>query len=242
MLTEENIKKFQGIEKVHISISIDGFDKKTYEDIRVNGNFDLLKENLQILKHYKNKFKNLTYALMMVPQKRNYDSIIKAFDFAVENDFCDIRFLNLNDNRKSIILNNEELNIVKRQIYECIESKYKNNYNISINTNIDLEKEKLIEYNPNFNYKETDILNYFDNNSNICKAPFTNILIHRFRKVSLDCLCNFSIGKTINTLDEAWNSKYMQKIRKGLLENDPISSCKNCYKYNIVNENKNKGI
>lgn len=238
LLTEEKIKKLQDVEKVHINISIDGFDKKTYEDIRVNGNFYLLKENLQILKYYKNKFKDLTYELMMVPQKRNYDSIRKAFDFAIENDFSGIRFLNLVNNTKNnnICLNNNELDVVKKQIYECIKIKYVNKYSININTDIDLDQNKLIECN--MNYNDTDILEHFDSNNviDICKAPFTNIVIHKFGAISLDCMCGFDIREKVNSLEEAWNNQYMQQIRKGLIENKPVSSCRNCYKDNFFKQ------
>lgn len=231
-LLKENLLKKMCNLSVTIHISIDGFDKETYEGIRKGASFDILKDNLKNLKSIKKEkgFEELKYELFMVPQKLNYTQVCKAMDFAKLYDFVGIRFMQVRGFKKdSFMLNDEEYNIVKKQIYECI--NLSNNEKVRIDTDIPMDYENT-----------PDLKDYLIKDFNdICLVPWKSISIQKFGNVSLDCLCNFSRRESVNTLEEAWNSKYIQDIRKGLIEKKPISSCRNCYKNNLYKENEKYG-
>ena len=223
LLNENLLKKMSNL-SVTIHISIDGFDKETYENIRKGASFDVLKDNLKCLKDIKNQkgFEELNYELFMVPQKLNYNQVYKAIDFAKLYNFVGIRLMQIRGFKKDIfMLNSEEETIVKKQIYECI--------NLSKNDNIRIDTDIPMNYENTPELKDYLIKDF----NNICLIPWKSISIQKFGKVSLDCLCNFSKRESVNTLEQAWNNEYIQEIRNGLIKNKAISSCRNCYKNNI---------
>ena len=230
LLTKDVINKLKNL-KVYIHISVDGFDETTYESIRVGGSFFKLCENLKYLVEIKDnkEFQNLCYDMFMVPMKQNYQQVEKALDFALKYKFHGIRFLQIRG-AENCLPNEDEQNYIKKQIYENFKKIKKFDLQISIDSDIPLDYHKT-------NDLSTTLINNF---SNICKYPWTNIAIQRFGTVSLDCLCDFKNNEIINTLDDAWNSQYMQEIRKGLIENKPISSCKTCYRNNLFHKIKDK--
>ena len=227
LLNESLIEKMYDM-SIILHISIDGFDKKTYESIRVGASFDVLKKNLQLLNSIKNKqgYKQLRYELFMVPQKLNYTKVVDAVDFAKQYGFSGIRFLQIRVYaNKNCLLNNEESSFVKKQIIACMERVKIEELNINIDTDIPLD----------YDDERTNCLkNYLIKDfRDICVAPWKTISIQKFQQVSIDCLCNFKKADVVKTLEDAWNSQYIQKIRKGLVANKPFSSCMNCYKNSL---------
>ncbi|MDD3730112.1 MAG: radical SAM protein, partial [Endomicrobiaceae bacterium] len=97
LLLGKNMSMFENM-KVTIGVSVDGFEKDIYEKIRINGNFDVLTENLLILKQSmeKESFKQVKTILRMVIMKNNYKQVMKAFDFALKYNFGALSFLKLN--------------------------------------------------------------------------------------------------------------------------------------------------
>ncbi len=65
----------------HIGISIDSFNKKTYEAIRVNANYDRVIENIQFLAEYSRK-KNTFLTLSFCPLRSNWNELPQVLEFA----------------------------------------------------------------------------------------------------------------------------------------------------------------
>lgn len=230
LLNENLIKKMCDM-SIILHISIDGFDKTTYESIRVGASFDVVKENLKLLSSIKNKkgYEKLRYELFMVPQKLNYTKVDDAVNFAKQYGFTGIRFIQIKGRGyENFLLNNIESSFVKEQIMKCIDRVKNENLNINITTDIPL------------NYQKTkDLQKYLIKDfKDICLVPWKTISIQKFKKISLDCLSDFKKSFTADTLEQAWNSQYIQDIRKGLIENKPVSSCVNCYKNKLFNDIK----
>ena len=73
---------------LHFNISIDSLQKKRYEEIRINGDFDTLMKNFKIFHRYC-KQGNRELAVMVNPMRMNWDEMV---DFAL---FCEKNETNL---------------------------------------------------------------------------------------------------------------------------------------------------
>jgi len=170
LLLSKNISIFENM-KASIGVSVDGFDKETYEKIRINGNFDELLENMKILKQSlkKDSFKQVRTLLNMVIMKNNYKQIRQAFDFALKYDFGALNFLKLHGSKDCMPDVYEMSNAVK-QIHEYMDIIEKEKYNFQIftdpNLNIVRNNQKNL-YN-NLNLERNEL--YFK-----CKIPWKNI-------------------------------------------------------------------
>lgn len=82
LLSKENIKKLLSARPNIVSISIDGTNKKSYEKIRVGGNFDVVINNLKNLIEYRNKTGSKSKIhVNFVLQKNNIKEIVKFIRF-----------------------------------------------------------------------------------------------------------------------------------------------------------------
>ncbi len=70
---------------VHINISIDSLQKERYEQIRINGKFDLVMTNFKKFKHYSNN-KNRLLCIMVNPMRNNWEEMVEFTQFANSND------------------------------------------------------------------------------------------------------------------------------------------------------------
>jgi len=83
-LTKKRIK-FILDNRITLSISIDGVTKETYEDIRKNGNFDLLIKNIEMIKRLREINPNDDYCVLgfvIVLFKRNIDELLDLIKMA----------------------------------------------------------------------------------------------------------------------------------------------------------------
>lgn len=238
LLNKQQIYKFKNM-NVAIHISIDGFDKQTYESIRINGSFDVLKGNLKVLKELKEQeeFKNIKYILFMVVMNKNYNKIKDCLSFALEYGFDSIRLLKLNgDNVKQYLPNLEETNVVYNQISECLKRIKKENLQICLDIDPALGYKKVYDNIPSHTNNNVSCTTKNVLHNIICKQAFRTLLISRDSYVSLDCLCNIMPKYKVETIEQGWNSVYLQQIRKGLIENIPFDMCKRCYENNLFKQ------
>lgn len=69
---------------VHLNISIDSLDKKTYEAVRINGNFDVLMKNFAIFKEYCHT-NNRGLSVMVNPMRNNWKEMPNFLTFCNEH-------------------------------------------------------------------------------------------------------------------------------------------------------------
>jgi len=225
LLLGKNIAMFENM-KASIGVSVDGFDKNTYEKIRINGNFDVLTENLEIFKQsmQKESFKNITTALHMVIMKDNYIQVKNALDFALKYNFKALRFFRLNS-ATQYALNQNETDIAISQIHECMDIIEKEKYNIQIftdpNLNVVRNNQKKLYNNLNLVRNELCFK---------CNIPWKNLSVSVNENVYFDCRSDCKKFGRFETIEKSWNSLAMQKIRQSIIDGTYIKPCNNCRK------------
>lgn len=84
-ILNEKVKNILGKLKFNISISVDGFSKETFENIRKNAHRDLVYENLQFFKNYaqqNNTFFNVKICIL----KQNFQELPALFNYFNQQD------------------------------------------------------------------------------------------------------------------------------------------------------------
>lgn len=219
----ENLSKFENM-KASIGVSIDGFDKITYEKIRVNSNFEVLLENLEALKECmgKKSFQHVNTCMYMIIMKDNYHCVKDAFNFALKYKFNAIRFLKLNFSIE-YMPDKHEFDYAIKQIHECMDIVDNEKYNIQIFTDPNLN---VVRKNRENLYNDNGIIR---NNFGIkCDIPWKNISIAMNNEIYFDCRCDCNqIGK-FETIEKSWNGKEIKKIRQAIIDGNLIEPCIGC--------------
>lgn len=223
LLLSDNISMFENM-KVSVGVSVDGFDKDTYEKIRRNGNFDVLTENMAALSGLiqKESFKQVKTLLHMVIMKNNYKQIRKAFDFALKYNFSILNFLKLNS-AFQYMPNEQEMEYAVNQIQQCMDIVDREKYSIQIFTD------------PNLNVVRKNQKNLYNNVSLVqnelyvkCNVPWKNISVAVNGGVYFDCRSDCKTFEHLETIEKSWNSLAIQKIRQAIIDGNYIEPCKDC--------------
>lgn len=223
LLLGQNISMFENM-KVSIGVSVDGFDKDTYEKIRYKGDFDVLTENMEVLSGLikKDSFKQLKTLLHVVVMKNNYKQIRKAFDFALKYNFSILNFLKLNS-AFEYMPDEKEMEQAVCQINECMDIIEKEKYNIRIFTDPNL---KVIRKNQKNLYNNVSLV---QNELYVkCNVPWKNISIAPDGGVYFDCRSDCKKFDNLETIEKSWNGPAVQKIRQSIIDGNYIEPCRDC--------------
>ncbi|MDD3065674.1 MAG: radical SAM/SPASM domain-containing protein [Endomicrobiaceae bacterium] len=225
LLLLENLAMFENM-KASIGVSVDGFDKNTYEKIRLNGRFEVLLENVAALKTalQKESFKEVKSFLYMIVMKENYFQIRQAFDFAVKNGFCVLKFLKLNgEPQNSSRLSQTESNEAAKNINACMDIIEKEHLNIKILTDPDLnvvrKNQKNLYNNKSINRSAFGVK---------CDVPWKNISVSINNDIFFDCCSDRKEIGHFETVEKSWNSLAIQKIRQAVIDGVYIEPCNKC--------------
>lgn len=223
LFLHKNMAIFENM-RASIGVSVDGFDKETYEKIRINGNFYTLLENMETLKQSlkKDSFKQVRTLLHMVIMKNNHKQIMQAFDFALKYNFGALSFLKLNS-AFEYMPDEKELRYATDKINECMDIIEKEKYNIQIFTD------------PNLNVVRKNQKNLY-NNSNLvrnelyfkCNIPWKNLSVSFNEDIYFDCRCDCKNFGKFETIEKSWNSLAIQKIRQSIIDGVYIEPCTDC--------------
>ena len=88
-LLRDRLRCFDGFKKYHVRISIDGFDKQTYEYIHRGARFERLLEGIDALNQARSEL-NLSTSMVMILMRSNFHGLETLFDFADEHLFSDV--------------------------------------------------------------------------------------------------------------------------------------------------------
>ena len=195
-------------------ISIDAPNKELYEKIRKGSNFDILINNLLILK---NKTKNIKFDLYLncIVMKENYKHLEDMIFFANKFGFTKIFFLALNSRE-----NYDE-------IIEYLKKKIPTYYNLAKKYNITIESSL-------FDFLTTKKDKRVDNstlNNLYCKLPWIGFYITYSGMVKFSCICNIFESKSLlkdKSILEIWNSKEVVDIRSKITNYKNKDLCKDC--------------
>lgn len=252
LLNERVINKLINY-NVDLYISVDGLTKDIYESIRVGADFDLLINNLQLLKEIKSGYTDhvMNLGLNVLVMKKNIDQIEFYPEFAYKYGFkklCVNAFGPdfISDENIFHYNKNKEFEIKIMQIKEKLLNKCKD-------LNIELfdclptfqQQESVIE-----NFKKDEIenderqnkINNVDINDvkskisedkvMLCHIPWQKIFIDSDGTINPECFCDRNnpagnIDK--DKIADIWNGKIMQEYRTIIANESYHSRCsKNC--------------
>lgn len=237
-----------------IVFSIDSPFKETYEEIRIGGKFEKLKENLKkIYQARKIKKYNLCLTLNMVIMRKNYNEIEDMLYFAKEYGFDAVVLapvegnVRIDENFFKKCLDSEciEKMAVKRYHFEQIANKLGIHLENRIPQNIRYHTEQSFKQNIRNEVPNTSFKSNFNQKINekqlFCYAPFRQM----FKAIDYSnplCCCDINIVKneqeenmTDNSILKSWNSSNMIFYRKKILEHN-YTNCSNiCLNSNYDN-------
>ena len=222
---------------IFVTLSIDSFDKKTYEQIRVGGKFESLLKTLAMIKNYSDNVKKINYNIIVVVMSLNYKQLYDIFNFAVEYKFGTVSFqdyipkildsnLGLSNQEKEFVL--EQIKrfklLNKIIVHTNISLNHHNDFNtdigfknkknsnkIQIEDNIDIEQDVSVYHNV-----EDSLI---DNISNIfCLSPWKVLCIDSYKNIRFACLSK-AIRCRCSYFD-VWNCKDVLDYRTAVLHQD----------------------
>ncbi|MDD5012034.1 MAG: radical SAM protein [Candidatus Nanoarchaeia archaeon] len=223
LLNEENITKILETGVDVLSISIDGTTKKSYEQIRVGGNFDTVRQNVKRLVEERNKVNSSTEVHMFfVLQAKNIQELpnfVKLADELGVNYVAGSFVVNLGDNKNEknkIFDYKEKVDELVRETEEAVK-----------NAKAKVSIEPLLEYIKSSGSKE------FYNEDMPCFMPWYSVFITWDGWVNP---CDFSCDNEIvfgnvfeKPFKEIWNNEKLKNFRIQLLNSrKEIPLCKNC--------------
>ena len=252
LLNERVINKLLNY-NVDLYISVDGLTKDVYEAIRVGANFDLLMNNLKLLKEIKSGFTNhvMNLGLNVLVMKKNIDQIEFYPEFANKYGFkklcvnafgpdfiSDENIFHYNKNKefeikimqiKEKLLNKcRDLNI---ELFDCLPTFQKE---ASVITDFKKDEIENDEHKNKINNADINDTNSKAKEDNImlCHIPWQKIFIDSDGTINPECFCDRNnpvgnIGK--DKISDIWNGGIMQEYRNIIANESYHARCaKNC--------------
>jgi MoaA/NifB/PqqE/SkfB family radical SAM enzyme len=227
---------------IMLSISIDATNKELYEKIRINGNFEKLINNLNILKQYKSKATKLRTMMSVIVMSINYHQIKELIDFAISYGFGKIRFQQymFNYTGQNLSPSRDQLQQALQTI-SLFQEKYKNK-------EIRTEIENALSLDNSFvnamhegcnNSTSNEEFERNDVNGLYCIAPWTTLCFFNHNSIKPSCT---SHSLKVNLNEDFWNAKSIIEYRTKILNNDFTSCNKECYNLGFDGERTRLGI
>ncbi len=206
---------------VDVTISIDAPIKSLYEQIRIGGKFDRLKNNLKLFvrekKRRKHNFNLLTVNYVVL--NNNYQYILDMVNF--------IKQIGI----KNIFFENDITNGIYN-VSNISKKEYKNFKNSLLDLKNNKDENINVFIDESFFNKESKPIQTFsvcDKDNNKCLIPWVACCIHYNGDVSNSMFCSNNIGNIYNdSLENIWNSDKNIKIRKQIIKKDMNKICSTC--------------
>jgi radical SAM protein with 4Fe4S-binding SPASM domain len=223
LFNQNLIKEFVILKWDRIVFSIDGPDKKTNDCLR-GKSFDKIVETINLFNKYKKEFKTEKPGLFInaVISNKNYTKLEEYIYFAkkLKIDFIKFETLTIHsDFGRKLQLNDEQ----KKQLVDSSKRAHKLSKKLGIETNLNLFFDIDNIKNPN------NMIELIKKNKIICKEPFQHIVVKTDGSVGPCCLF---YGRALNikdySLQEIWNSRYFNDIRKKMKSGKLMDYCRIC--------------
>ena len=219
LLNEKNSDNLINEKLAKLTISIDGATKNTFEKIRVNSNFDVVKKNVEnFSKKIDKRIIRPHFSAWSTIQNDNFEEAEGIAELCRDLGFDDLTYQLFltgwgkseweeKNNEKNINFNNEE--VLKK--FNYIKKKYSNK-----KFKIEFFKENIL----NFNKK--------------CSWPWNSSYLGANGDVVPCCIVADPKVKNMgninsNSFKEIWNSKDYRELRENIKNNKLNEFCKNCY-------------
>lgn len=251
LVLDETKLDFLCYDKMIMFISIDGVDKKIYEQIRVGGNFESLIRKLNVIKEYKNRKNSFRLVMAVVLMKLNYRQIDQMIKFAIDYGFDEITFqeyININNSKLNLYIEEDKLMEVKKKLVMYKKLYAERKLPIIVRTSLNLtdvtyaenEKNVVLDVIDENKYKKKNFDNNIDNlifrnivNSYdkikpkiFCYAPWTNLCLYTDYEIKFTCSSASVFYNKTNK--EIWNNDFFVNYRKLLSKKDLSLCVKDC--------------
>jgi len=221
LLTEKIIEKICKYD-INLILSADGLSKIIYEQMRVNGNFDKLVNNIKILNKYRKKYNHKGFVkIYFIITKQNYKYLLETFDFCKTYNINEI-FLK-SEATQSIydivshgtIEEKQELqNILKNILIKTKDSSVEYMFDGGINQILNLGRNIYDNKYLKQDYK--------------CLLPWQQVRILPKGEIFFTYFCKEQVGNiNVNSLNDIWNSNVAIEYRTKILENNSKTICNN---------------
>lgn len=225
---------------VDLGISIDGLTKEVYEYIRVGADFNLLINNLKLLKKIRAGFsgKKTNWHLNVLVMKKNLNQIEYFPEFAKEYGFtklCINAFGPDFDSKEENIFHYNKSREFELKIIDIKKKINKKCKELGI---------ELFDSLPDFKEQES-VLQVIENNKEnqeynenkrqnirealFCQVPWRRIFIDSDGSIRPECFCDrkYPIGNiSDDRIEDVWNNKFMRKYRESIVNGTNRNICK----------------
>ena len=224
LLTEDLVMKFVS-SNMQLVISLDGADSEIFNMHRPTGDFDKIKENLELLSKYKRGSNNDLFSLVinMVITKYNYKTIVDMLNLAKRYSVdyvyaSEVRECMPDENAWNKLRIDNALN--REEIIENIKNadNYSKDLDIGFNFNPYIKDHKLCK--------------------TLCVSPWKHIFIYANGDLSVCCELNKAFGNiSRSSFEEVWNSEKLNEFRNNMILKDYDYHCINCcLSWGLTNE------
>mgnify|MGYP001573502303 CR=1 FL=1 len=232
-LNEEWLELFSKIPDFCIMLSVESVRKDTYEELRRGASFERLMRNLALFNSLRAKSQHrLSLSMNIIMMKRNYLGLEEIFDFAIENQFCQIILTPLYPNgsefneREYLSPDDAEVRSYFSNLMPRLSEKANKNgiYLADRFTGIAIASQEPPAENNQIHYTEFP-------DKTICLAPWQQLFIEINGEVKNYCYCPFAVGNlNNNSIKDIWNGEMLIKQRRDILNYDYHSCNEICVK------------
>src|SRR3990167_4302368 len=210
----ENYRKLVNSGVNEIDISIDGADKPTFEDIRIQSDFDQVSKNCQLLNDYCLERGIVRTKMWTLVQKANYENLEKHVLLSARLGFRNLVF--------SLQLHGwGDPDLERRNRNESVRLEYEY-----------LEGLVAVGRTQGVRVAFWDVSEKFDS-ENLCPWPFERAVVTSDSRTVPCCMIGdpdkFELGKGL-TFMKAWKADEYKDFRAAHLAGQIPSVCKACYK------------
>ena len=225
LLDEKNIKKLLAA-NVELNVSIHGLDKKTYESIHINGDFDKLISNLSLIKKLMSESANkIKYGFKFLLMKNNYKQMPYIYNFVKQYGFNHV-YINVLDeftvSDEKILYYGKDRDILEKiiQMSDSLREKLK-----EINVFYEAWIPDINEPACN-DEKNNDDVKIIKNKTG-CYIPWKKMHVDMDGDVRNDCFCsNIVIGNIVKEdIENIWNGKRVLQVRENIINDGFDSAC-----------------
>lgn len=225
LLDENNIKKLLAT-NIELNVSIHGLDKKTYESIHINGDFDKLVSNLLLIKKLMSESESkIKYGLKFLLMKNNYKQMADIYDFVRLYGFNHV-YINILDeftvSNEKILYYGKDRDILEKiiKMSDSLREKLK-----GINVFYEAWIPEIRESSGNEAKKKDDVK--IIKNKMGCYIPWKKMHVDMDGDVRNDCFCGkIVIGNVVKeNVENIWNGETVLKVRDNIINKGFDSVC-----------------
>jgi len=223
MLFNESLAKRFAELNVNLMISIDGADKKSYEEIRTGASFEKLKEAVKLANGH-----NILDSCPVTIGKYNYRQIGKMFEFAKDLGYKKITFIGLKpcrDYKKYVLSADEYTNVFSSIV------RYQKDYDIDVWVDDPFFKPFLKENNVDYSVNSENGITVSD----VSRCIFGEYMFIETNGDVKPCTFAPIVMGNVNEkgLNEIWedmqNSEFIKNIKDLSARESPCKGCKYLY-------------